>query len=236
MIGIIGAMDIEVSALQSQLANVERQTFSGIEFISGTLHGMSVVVAKCGIGKVFAAMCAQTMCLKYPVTAIINTGVAGTLSPELGIGDVAISKHVVQHDMDTSAIGDPVGLISGINMVYLEADETLSRLAYQSSKALGRNTLQGTIATGDQFLCREEQRDFIRSTYSAIAGEMEGGSIGQVCYVNQIPFVVIRVISDDADGNSPKDYPVFAKEAADAGVAITVSVIEALSALNQNSL
>lgn len=230
MIGIIGAMEIEVGALRSQLVGAESQTISGIEFISGTLRGVPVVIARSGVGKVFAAMCAQTMCLKFPVTSIINTGVAGTLTPALGIGDVAISNHVVQHDMDTSVVGDPVGLISGINVVYLKADDQLADLAYLAATGMGRNTRRGIIATGDQFLYREEQKDFIRSTYSAIAGEMEGGAIGQVCYVNKVPFVVIRVISDDADGNSPTNYPIFAEEAAGVGLAITVSVVEALAA------
>lgn len=236
MIGIIGAMDIEVNALHSQIVGAEVQTFSGIEYISGTLRGVPVVVARCGIGKVFASMCAQTMCLKYPVTAIINTGVAGTLTPALGIGDVAISNHVVQHDMDTTAIGDPMGLISGINVVYLKADDMLSELAHQAAKDMGRNVRRGIIATGDQFIHTDEQRDFIRATYSAIAGEMEGGAIGQICYVNQVPFVVIRVISDDADGNAPQNYPLFAEEAAEVGLAITISVVEALGTLNQAEL
>lgn len=229
MIGIIGAMKIEVDGLKAMLTEAESSTVSGIEFVSGKLGGVSVVLAVCGVGKVFAALCAQTMCLKYPVSAIINTGVAGTLCDELGIGDVAISNAVVQHDMDTSPIGDPVGLISGINIIEIPADKRLGDLVEQAAQAQGRHTHRGTIATGDQFLANDEQKKRIRGTFNAIAGEMEGGSIGHVCYVNKVPFVVIRVISDDANGNAPADFPAFAAEAAKTGMHITLDVVKALA-------
>ena len=121
--GIIGAMDVEVAILRSMMKNARTETVSGIDFIIGSLEGRRVVLARSGVGKVFAALCAQTMILKFGVTEIVNSGVAGTLTPELHIGDVAISTACVQHDMDTSAVGDPVGLISGINMIELPAVE-----------------------------------------------------------------------------------------------------------------
>ncbi|MCD8127253.1 MAG: 5'-methylthioadenosine/S-adenosylhomocysteine nucleosidase, partial [Clostridiales bacterium] len=107
MIGIIGAMQIEIDGLRAMLDTPTSRTISGIEYTSGSLHGVDVVMAVCGIGKVFAAICAQTMMLSYPVEAVINTGVAGTLSPNIGIQDITIASDLVQHDMDTSAIGDP---------------------------------------------------------------------------------------------------------------------------------
>ena len=117
MIGIIGAMEIEVESLKSKLTDVTAETVGGVDYFVGKMYGKDVVVAKCGVGKVFAAICAQTMILKYSPSLIINTGVAGSLSENLGVLDVAVASGVIQHDMDTSAIGDPVGLISGINMI-----------------------------------------------------------------------------------------------------------------------
>lgn len=228
MIGIIGAMKKEIDDLKARVENAETVTVSGIEFVTGSLQGTPVVLAVCGIGKVFAAICAQTMCVKFGVSAIINTGVGGTLCPELGIGDVAIASAVVQHDMDTSPLGDPVGLISGINVVEMPADAALAALAEQAAQAQGHHTCRGIIATGDQFISSDVQRDRIRSHFPAIAAEMEGGAIGQVCYVNKVPFAVIRVISDDANGNSPQDYPAFAVQAGQTGMEITLAVMKAL--------
>lgn len=119
MTGIIGAMKIEIEALNAQMENRQTKTVSGIEFTSGTLCGREVVTAVCGIGKVFAAMCAQTMILLYSPDRIINTGVAGSLSMKLNIGDIAVSDFVVEHDMDTSPLGDPVGMISGLSLIHI---------------------------------------------------------------------------------------------------------------------
>ncbi|MBQ3090444.1 MAG: 5'-methylthioadenosine/adenosylhomocysteine nucleosidase [Oscillospiraceae bacterium] len=229
MIGIIGAMQVEIDGLKAMLKDAAATRISGIDFVTGRLHGHEVVLAVCGVGKVFAALCAQTMILRFGVRAIINTGVAGTLCPQLGIGDVAIARQVVQHDMDTSPLGDPVGLLSGINQVYLPASSTLSNLVAQVVGEKGMNYKLGTIATGDQFLATEERKRWIHSTFDAIAGEMEGGSIGHVCYVNQIPFAVIRTISDDADGNVPNNFADFAAETARSAISITAAVLERLN-------
>ena len=213
-IGIIGAMSVEVDSLKSKIENAEREVISGIEFVSGTLCGQSVVVAMCGIGKVFAAICAQTMILKFGVKKIINTGVAGTLSADVGILDFAISGAVVQHDMDTTAIGDAPGLISGINVVHIGASEALYTAVEASAKALGYRSLVGTIASGDQFINDPDKKAFIRDTFGAIACEMEGASIGHVCYVSGVDFVIIRCISDNASGEAELEYPEMVKRAA----------------------
>lgn len=126
MIGIIAAMNVEMESLRSYIQNPVTETISGITFVSGTLDGSEVVTAVCGIGKVFAAMCAQTMILRYKPDCIVNTGVAGTLTDKLEIGSIAVSSAVVQHDMDTSALGDPVGMISGINKVLIPAGQDLA--------------------------------------------------------------------------------------------------------------
>ena len=148
-LGIIAAMALEAEPLIAQMQNTNTETVSGITFTKGDLFGHTVVVAVCGIGKVFAALCAQTMLLRYAPCAVINTGVAGSLSTKLKIGDLAVAERVAQHDMDTSAIGDPVGLISGINEIYLPADADIREKLLSAARAVGVNTLCGTIASGD---------------------------------------------------------------------------------------
>lgn len=214
MIGIIGAMSAEVEALKSNIENKKTEKISGIEFVSGKLCGKDVVVAQCGIGKVFAAICAQTMILHYSATTLINTGVAGTLSDEIGILDFAISSGVVQHDMDTTAIGDAPGLISGINVVEIPAAKSLCDTALTVARELGNKAVAGTVASGDQFINNADRKAFIRNTFGAICCEMEGASIGHVCYVNGIDFVIIRCISDNASGEAEMEYPEMVKIAA----------------------
>lgn len=220
MIGIIAAMDVEMKSLRSYMENTETEVISGIRFVRGTLEGKDVVTAVCGIGKVFAALCAQTMILHYQPQAIINTGVAGTLTDALTIGSIAVSSAVVQHDMDTSPLGDPIGLISGINKVELPADRLLSGQLSACAKVMGAKTATGVIASGDQFVASAERKAFIAEHFKAIACEMEGAAVGQVCYVNKVPFCVLRAISDSADGSSHMDYPTFVQMAAEQSVAL----------------
>ena len=220
MIGIIAAMDVEMKSLRSYMDNTETEVISGIRFVRGTLEGKDVVTAVCGIGKVFAALCAQTMILHYQPRCIINTGVAGTLTAALTIGSIAVSSAVVQHDMDTSPLGDPVGLISGINKVELPADRLLTGQLSACAKVMGIKTATGVIASGDQFVASAERKAFIVEHFKAIACEMEGAAVGQVCYVNKVPFCVLRAISDSADGSSHMDYPTFVQMAAEQSVAL----------------
>ncbi len=220
MIGIIAAMNVEMESLRSHMENTETDVISGIRFVRGTLEGKEVVTAVCGIGKVFAALCAQTMIMHYTPDRIINTGVAGTLTDKLDIGSIAVSSAVVQHDMDTSPLGDPVGLISGINKVELPADRLMSGQLSACAKIMGIKTETGVIASGDQFVASSERKAYIVDHFKAIACEMEGAAIGQVCYVNKVPFCVLRAISDSADGSSHMDYPTFVKMAAEQSVAL----------------
>lgn len=226
MIGIIGAMGVEINALANLLENKHSETISGVEYLSGTIYKKDVVLAVCGIGKVFAAICAQTMILKYNPDVIINTGVAGTLTDELSIGDIAIADSVVQHDMDTSPLGDPVGLLSGINIVKIPTDEKIYKKIESCVKSTSTNYKLGTIASGDQFLASSEVKNKIVKNFGAIAGEMEGGSIGHVCYVNQKPFCVLRAISDCADGTGAENYMEFLDKAAENAVDVMKSFIK----------
>jgi adenosylhomocysteine nucleosidase len=215
-IGIIGAMEVEIAELREIMDHVTEEKFSNIIYYIGTIHGVDVILAKCGIGKVHAAICAQTMILKYSPQVIINTGVAGSLNSKLDIGDLVISDSVVQHDFDTSAIGDELGLISGINLIKIPSSKPLVE---QIKKAA--NTIQetksfvGTIASGDQFICSLEKKDYITNNFGALCAEMEGAAIGHVCYLNNVDFCIVRAISDKADGSAHMDFPSFVRIAAD---------------------
>lgn len=226
MIGIIGAMEIETAAIKAELVNPEERVISGVTFVKGLWQGKEVVVATAGVGKVFAAICAEAMILKYQPEWIVNTGVAGALSKDLRILDVVISQEVVQHDMDTSPLGDPVGLLSGINKVQLPADPGLVARFKEAADSLGVNALPGTVASGDQFVAEGAKKEWIVEQFGAACCEMEGASIGQVCYVNQVPFVVLRAISDGAQEEATMDYPAFAAKAAAQSVAILRKTLE----------
>lgn len=217
-IGIIAAMQIEIDGIKEKLTDNYTLTESGIDFECGYIGDRRVVCAKCGVGKVFAALCAQTMCMRFDLSCIINTGVAGGLAEGLSVLDVVVAKDVVQHDMDTSPLGDPAGLLSGINIVNIPCDEKVSENLAKCVEAEGIKCLRGTVATGDQFVSTEEKRSYIKETFGAAACEMEGGAIGQVCYVNGIPFGIIRAISDGGDEGANLDYPTFAKMAAENSV------------------
>ena len=160
--------------------------------LCGKIGDQYVVAAKCGIGKVFAAICAEAMILKYDVDMIVNIGVAGTLTKDLNVLDVAVATNVLQHDMDTSPIGDPKGLLSGINMILLPADTKMVELMCSCLADRNIHYKKGNIATGDQFIATKEQKDYISNTFDAIAAEMEGGSIGHVCYLKYNPSEIGR--------------------------------------------
>ncbi len=223
-LGIIAAMTIEADLIKAAMTDVTAEEISGITFVSGKLGQCEAVVAVCGIGKVFAALCTQTMILRYAPDCVINTGVGGTLTDKLGIGDLAVSTAVVQHDMDTSPLGDPVGLISGINVIEMAADKAMAEKVCAICEAKEIRHHCGIIASGDQFIASREKKDWIVSAFNGIACEMEGASVGQVCYVNKVPFVILRAISDSADGGACEDYPTFAKNAAKTSASVVLAL------------
>ena len=218
--GIIGAMDCEVDPLIAQMQNAQTLTVGSIKFTQGLLCGKDTVIARCGIGKVFAAMCAQTMILHFGVSAIVNVGVAGSLCDALRIGDIAVATKTVQHDMDTSPIGDPVGLISGINLVYLPCSERLCDLLASCIEAQGVHYVRGTVASGDVFIASPAQRARITSNFDAVACEMEGAAICQVCYANGVEVGILRAISDNCNDPSTMDYATFRDSSAKVGCKI----------------
>ncbi|MBO5327384.1 MAG: 5'-methylthioadenosine/adenosylhomocysteine nucleosidase [Clostridia bacterium] len=225
LIGIIGAMEIETEGLRAQMTDTSEETVSGIRFTKGLLEGFPVVCATCGVGKVAAALCAEAMILHFGVTALLNTGVAGGLAKGLTVGDVVLADFVVQHDMDTSALGDPVGLISGLNIIKIPADKALLDNLTAAAKATGLNTLVGTVASGDLFVARDADKARIAAQFDAAACEMEGAAIGQVAYTNGVPFAVLRAISDGGDG---MEFSQFVGLAAKRSVALTREFVKRL--------
>lgn len=226
MIGIIGAMDIEVEGLLALASDKEIKQISGLTFTKGKLYGKDVVIAKCGCGKVNSALCCEAMILTYHPDIIVNTGVSGSLTRELGVCDIAIAEDVCQHDFDTSPIGDPVGMISDINLIKIPADSKAVASFSEIAKGFGINYKVGTIASGDIFVAEAETKKAITAYFGAISCEMEGGSIGHVCYMNDTPFAVLRAISDNANDDSPMDFPSFAKKASKQSIDILCEFIK----------
>ena len=225
-LGIIGAMQIEIENLKPSIEKPRFETISGVDFISGEINGVEVVAAVSGIGKVFAAICTEIMILHFGVDHVINIGVAGSLVKDLKVLDVAVADSAVQHDMNTTALGDPAGLVSGINIVNFPADEKLKKAVCEVLDAKEIYHQTGVIASGDLFVDTDKQRQNIRMKFDAIAADMEGGSIAHTCYVNNVPFTLIRSISD-ADG-SAMDYNTFAGKAAEQSISIVLDVIAKL--------
>lgn len=225
-IGIIGAMDPEVSELISRLEGRESEVFGSVAFHTGVLLGKRVVIARCGIGKVFAAICTEAMIVRYAPRLIVNTGVGGAISPELRPLDVVFADRLVQHDMDTSALGDPKGLVSGINVIEFETDARARNILSAAASRLGVSYRVGGIATGDRFVCEMDDKLRIRSDFGSLACEMEGCAVAQTAFVNSTPVMVVRAISDSADGSASMEYTAFLPEAARISTALTLALVE----------
>ena len=226
MIGIIGAMDIEIDGLKAQMTETETRVISGIEFTRGVLNGTEVVTAVCGIGKVFAALCTQTMILRYNPDCIINTGVGGSLTEELNVGSIAIADSAVERDMDTTALGDEPGYINGLDLVKIPADADLTERLCKAAAALKIPYLTGTIASGDQFVSTIEAKTALAEKFGAISCEMEGAAIGHVCYVNKVPFTIVRAISDGLTDGSGMEYEKFKVMAADMSNKLVMDILK----------
>ena len=214
LIGIIGAMEVEVSEIVDKMSERKVETVGLCKFYSGAISETRCVVAIGGVGKVNAAACTQAMIIKYCPDFIINIGIAGSLSEEIKIHDIVIASSVVQYDVDKSAIGYPLGLISGINVVNIPCSEILNDAVIKSAKDINESRVfTGVVATGDKFVASDVLRRDIANTFNAVACEMEGGSVGQVCYMNNVPFSIVRKISDNADEKSLTSYEDFEKMA-----------------------
>ncbi len=215
-VGIIGAMELEVSALKGQIKGINIKKKAGMEFCEGSIGGVDVVVVRCGIGKVNAALCVQILCDDFGVSHVINTGVAGSLNNDLNIGDILISKDAVHHDVDVTIFSYKIGEVPQLGVREFPADPGLIEAAEKaiSEKQPDLNYRVGRVASGDQFISSSEVKDRIIKNFEADCAEMEGASIAHGAYLNGVPFVIIRAISDKADGSAEQDYPTFEKAAA----------------------
>ena len=228
-IAIIGAMDEEIGQLLARMEEQQTVRKAGMEFFIGRLFDRDAVVCKSGVGKVNAAVCTQLLIDTFHARVVIFTGVAGALHPELNIGDIVISTDCLHHDMDATALGFPRGTIPFQETSVFPADSRLIALAYESGRKLsGLNVLKGRILSGDQFIA---DRETVSRLYRELGGactEMEGAAVGQVCFMNQIPFVIVRSMSDRADGSAPQNFADFARKAANHSVSIVENMLRGL--------
>ena len=230
-LGIIGAMDVEVSMLKERMTDKKTEKRGKIEFCIGKLEGLDVVEAQCGVGKINAAMCAQTMCDRYEVTHLVNTGIAGSLDNELDIADVVISRDAMYHDVDATHFGYPYGQVPGLDVIAFPADRELAELAFAAGEETNPgHTKYGRIATGDMFVSDPAVKQRIIENTGANCTEMEGTAIAQTAYQNGVPFVIIRAISDKADDSAEMDYPTFEKLAAEHCASLTCTLARNLAA------
>jgi len=221
MIGIIGAMEIETRGIKNLMLNPESYTYASMEFVKGKISGKDVVCAMCNPGKVNAALCAQTMILKFNPEIIINSGVAGSLSPELDVLGIAIGESCVQHDFDLSPLGSPVGMVDGVNTIYFECDKKAIEILKEICGS--ENVKTGVIATGDVFVSKDETKERIKKEFDAIACEMEGGAIAHACMVNGVRFAALRTISD---GANEMDFNTFKYKASELSIDIMKKFVD----------
>jgi len=226
-IGVIAAMEEEISELRGRLGVISVKNIVGVDFCMGKLGAKSAVLARCGIGKVNAAICAQIMIDMYAVDCIVNIGVAGGLAEGLSVGSIVVGSSVAHHDFDTTAFGDAPGLIPRLNKREFDSDPALVKIAYEAAEAVrpgGART--GMIVSGDQFVSGRTEKERINSTFGALCVEMEGAAIGQACWLNKIPFVVVRIISDDASEGAAVSFAEFIKGAAKSSADIAEALIK----------
>ena len=224
-LGIIGAMKVEVESLRDSMASLTITEHAGMVFYEGLLENLPSVVVECGVGKVNAAMCVQILCDCFDVTHILNTGVAGSLSVDLDIGDLVISADAMYHDFDCSVLSYPVGQVPGMPVRKFPADEMLRKAAYEAAQTVHKDHVHiGTVASGDQFVSQKVLKEKIIADTNALCTEMEGAAIAHAAWRNGKPFVVIRAISDKADDSAQMDYPTFEAAAAKHCAAVTKTV------------
>lgn len=214
--GIIGAMDLEVDALKEKMTEVRVTTRAKMDFYEGKLNGAQVVVVRCGIGKVNASLCVQILADLFAVTHVINTGVAGSLNAELDIGDILISKDAVHHDVDVRIFGYALGEVPQMGCREFAADEEMAQKAMELCAQVNPDihVRLGRVVSGDQFISDSAVKDHLIADFQGDCAEMEGASIAQGAYLNGLPFLIIRAISDKADHSAEMDYPTFERAAA----------------------
>lgn len=230
MLGIIGAMAKEVAKLKEMMTERSVTTAAGMEFNKGKLKGKDVVVVQSGIGKVNAGICSQILVDLFHVDAIINTGIAGSLKNEINIGDIVLSTDAVQHDVEAVAFGYEPGHIPQMDTLAFPADEKLLEVGLKCCKEANPDiqTFPGRIVTGDQFICSNEKKKWLADTFHGYCTEMEGAAIAQAAYLNHVPFLIVRAISDKADDSVTMDYQTFEDAAIEHSIRFTAAMVEAL--------
>lgn len=226
-LGIIGAMKVEVESLRDSMESLSAKEKAGMVFYEGLLEGLPAVVVECGVGKVNAAMCVQVLCDLFDVSHILNTGVAGSLSADLDISDLVISRDAMYHDFDCHILNPayPVGQVPGLSVHRFPADEYMVQTAFDAAQTVHKDHVHiGTVASGDQFVSQKELKAQIIANTGALCTEMEGAAIAHAAWKNGKPFVVIRAISDKADDSAQMDYPTFEAKAAKHCAAVTKTV------------
>lgn len=226
MLGIIGAMDEEVAKIKEQMENVEVMTKASMEFFKGTISGKEVVTVRSGIGKVNAAMCTQILADTYQPEAIINTGIAGSLNADINIGDIVLSTDTLEHDMDAVAFGYPLGQIPRMDTLSFEADSKLRALAKAACEEVNPDVtvFEGRVVSGDQFISDKDKKKWLVDNFAGFCTEMEGAAIAHAAYLNEIPFLIIRAISDKADDSASVDYPTFEAKAIEHSVKLLLEL------------
>lgn len=215
MIGVIGAMKEEIEHFLAHMENINEVQQAGITFQTGRFHGRDIVLVKSGIGKVNASVCTQILIDRFGVARIIFTGVAGALHPDLDIGDIVVSKDLMHHDMDVTALDYARGVIPDFPESIFKADAELVALAEKASEqVVDRKVIVGRILSGDTFVADREQVKWLHQELGGACTEMEGAAVAQVAYMNRVPFVVIRSMSDKADGSAHVNYREFVEVAA----------------------
>ena len=230
IIGIIGAMEEEVELLKEKMTDTVIIEKAGMKFVKGTLKGQTAVVVRSGIDKVNAGICTQILADEFQVEAVINTGIAGSLKAEINIGDIVLSTDTMQHDVDAREFGYPLGQIPRMETLTFLADEKLRKLAKEVCEEVNPDiqVFEGRVASGDQFVADKETKEKIIENTQAYCTEMEGAAIGQAAYLNKIPYLVIRAISDKADDSAHVDYPTFERQAIRHTVNLVSSMMERL--------
>ena len=226
MIGIIAAMDSEVRDIKSEMEDGIKIHHGGMTFFKGKLHQKEVVSVKSGIGKVNAAMCTQILIDVFKVTTIIHVGVAGAVHPDLEIGDIVISEDSCQYDMDARAFGHPRGEIPNMDITFFKADPTLIELAVAAAEALNASYRVGRIMTADLGVDSNKLKQELLEEFGGLCVEMEGAAVGQVAMLNQVPYLVIRSMSDKADSNLTDDYKANLEASIKNGVAMVLNMVK----------
>ena len=224
--GVIGAMDNEIALLRESMHIDSTEIITGLTFYAGSLNGHRMVLVQCGVGKVCAAICAQTLILRFGVNRVINVGVAGALDRHVNVGDIVISTDVVQHDFDTGTLGVKNRDIPAA--LTFRADADLQKRALGAAKKVASkvNTFEGRVCSGDQFIAGHTKKKAITDRFGGLCCEMEGAAIAQTCGMNEVPFVIIRAISDKADDSGEISFAAFANAVARRSAAIVSDMLE----------